>query len=125
MAHFPHTPGKAAPDGRIVADLDRELLAGLRCANGEEPPHLAVADAAHHRSIRIALLHDDAQVADQRRRDYRIDGDGIRGLRRWPAVLKSVGRSLRTVERLDMAEMRLQRVDTARDRDIGLDPEIV
>src|SRR5215831_3497695 len=125
MTHFPHTPGKATPDDRIIAGLHRELLAGLRCANGEELPHLAVADAAHHRSVRIALLHDDAQFADQRRRDYRLDGDGIRGLRRWPAVLKSVGRSLRSIERLDMAEMRRQRVDTARDRDIRLDPEIV
>lgn len=125
MAHFPHTPGKAAPDDRIVADLDGKLLAGLRRANPEELPHLAVADTTHHRSIRIALLHDNAQVAGRRRHDYRLDGDGIHGVRRWRTVLRFIGRSLRTAERLDMAEMRLQRLDASRDPDIRLDPEIV
>jgi len=54
-----------------------------------------------------------------------LDGNGIRGVRRSHAVLRSIGRSLRTIERFDMAEMRLQRLDTARDPDIRLDPEIV
>src|SRR5215475_7388260 len=107
----------------IFADLDGKLLASLRARMAKSCPILP--SLTLHRSIRIALLHDDAQIADRRWRDYRLDYDGIRDVRGRRTVLKSIARSLRTVGRLDIAETRLQRLDASWDPDIRLDPEVV
>ena len=93
----------------IFADLDGKLLASLRARMAKSCPILP--SLTLHRSIRIALLHDDAQIADRRWRDYRLDDDGIRGVRGRCTMLKSIARSLRTVGRLDIAKTRRQRLE--------------